>query len=83
MSKGSWKRSGGRVSGQDPEDGDRYHHVEKSPARTLNSFGVIKIYPTDKYKEGWDRIFGKTTKRTDDTREADGEHGKSVSGQTD
>lgn len=58
MSKGSRPRSNSRVSAVDPEDGDRYHAVDKSPSRTLNSFGVIKMYPSNKYKENAGKIFG-------------------------
>lgn len=69
MSKGSWRRDGARRSAPDPEDGDRYIHVEKSPSRLLNSFGVIKVYPNKKYQEGWDRIFAKKDRQKGDDDE--------------
>lgn len=60
-----------RMSAPDPLDGDRYHHVDKSPSRLLNSFGVIKAYPNKKYSDNLDRILENERKK----RERESEEG--------
>lgn len=71
MSKGSRPRTSVRVSAPDPEDGDRYHAVDKSPARTLNSYGVLKFYSNKKYGDNLDRILRKEKERREQASRTD------------